>query len=108
MSFEIDKPFNLEEIRLEELNKLILRALEHFEDNPGICWTQIPMEKPLWETLQLLIEKQILKRPDFQDNDHESWGECPVCGESIPEYIEENETECYCLGCGQKLGWEWI
>lgn len=57
------------------------------------------------ELLRELLEKQIPKWPVFQDNDHETWGECPLCGESIPEYVEENETECYCLSCGQKLSW---
>lgn len=57
------------------------------------------------DLLRELVEKQIPKCPDFQSNDHESWGECPLCGESIPEYVEENEVECYCLNCGQKLEW---
>ena len=55
------------------------------------------------------LEKQIPKRPLADDNGsveyHECWLECPLCGEAIPEYTSENETECYCVGCGQKLEW---
>ena len=50
-------------------------------------------------------EKQIAIRPLGYDNEYEEWLECPKCSESIPEYTEENETECYCLKCGQKLDW---
>ena len=64
------------------------------------------------EALDLAIsalEKQIPKRPHADDNggaeDYECWIECPLCGEAIPEYTSENETECYCLRCGQKLDW---
>ena len=57
------------------------------------------------------LEKQISKRPIWNDNGSyaeyfESWLECPKCGEAIPEYTAENNTWCYCLGCGQKLDWE--
>jgi len=55
------------------------------------------------------LEKQMPKRPIADDNGsveyYECWIECPLCGEIIPEYTSENETECYCLGCGQKLDW---
>ncbi len=60
-------------------------------------------------TLKNLVEKQIAVRPLGFDNggaeDYEEWAECPKCSESIPEYTLENETECYCLGCGQFLNW---
>ena len=57
------------------------------------------------------LEKQISKGPIGNDNGSyaeyfESWLECPKCGEAIPEYTAENNTWCYCLGCGQKLDWE--
>lgn len=56
-----------------------------------------------------VLEKQLSKRPFADDNGsieyYEAWLECPVCNEIIPEYTEENETECYCLKCGQKLDW---
>ncbi len=55
------------------------------------------------------LEKQVAVRPLGCDNggaeDYEEWAECPKCSESIPEYTLENETECYCLGCGQFLNW---
>lgn len=56
------------------------------------------------------LEKQISKGPIGNDNGSyaeyfESWLECPKCGEAIPEYTAENNTWCYCLGCGQKLDW---
>ena len=56
------------------------------------------------------LEKQIPLRPVGDNNGgypeyFEEWIECPKCGEPIPEYTEENETTCYCLGCGQKLDW---
>lgn len=60
----------------------------------------------LSEALDLSIsalEKQIAIRPLAYDNEYEEWLECPKCSESIPEYTEENETQCYCLKCGQKL-----
>jgi hypothetical protein len=57
-----------------------------------------------------LFEKQIPKLPRPDDNGgceyYEAWIECPVCSESIPEYTAENETSCYCIGCGQRLEWE--
>lgn len=57
-----------------------------------------------------ILEKQIRVNPNGYDNggaeDYEEWAECPKCSESIPEYTLENETECYCIGCGQKLKWE--
>lgn len=66
----------------------------------------------LTEALNLAIkalEKKIAIRPLGFDNggaeDYEEWAECPKCSESIPEYTLENETECYCLGCGQFLNW---
>ena len=56
-----------------------------------------------------LLEKQIAVRPlGFDDGGseyYEGWVECPKCSESIPEYTLKNETECYCLGCGQFLNW---
>jgi len=56
------------------------------------------------------LEKQIPVNPNGYENggaeDYEEWAECPMCSESIPEYTLENETECYCIGCGQKLKWE--
>lgn len=57
------------------------------------------------------IEKQIPKRPKADNNGNyaeyfEEWLECPECGEAIPEYTSDNETECYCVGCGQKLSWD--
>ena len=56
------------------------------------------------------LEKQLSKRPRAEDNggaeDYECWLECALCGEAVPEYTSENETECYCVGCGQKLDWE--
>ncbi len=57
-----------------------------------------------------VLERQVPKTPTSNDNGgfpeyFETWLECPVCGESIPEYTAENETECYCSGCGQKLLW---
>ena len=56
------------------------------------------------------LEKQLPKRPHADDNGgceyYECWIECPDCGEAIPEYTAENNTWCYCLGCGQKLDWE--
>ena len=55
------------------------------------------------------LEKQIPKRPHADGNGSveypEDWLECPDCGEAIPEYTSENETDCYCVGCGQKLDW---
>lgn len=67
----------------------------------------------LTEGLELAIEaleRQIPVNPNGYDNggaeDYEEWAECPKCSESIPEYTLENETECYCIGCGQKLKWE--
>ena len=57
-----------------------------------------------------IVEKQVPKKPHADDNggaeDYESWIECPECGEVVPEYTYENETECYCVGCGKKLKWE--
>ena len=56
-----------------------------------------------------ILEKQIPKQPLFDNNGgceyYEEWIECPVCGEAIPEYTAENETKCFCVGCGQKLSW---
>ena len=57
-----------------------------------------------------IIEKQVPKTPKADDNGgypeyFEKWIECPVWGEPIPEYVEDGETECYCLLCGQKLMW---
>lgn len=57
------------------------------------------------------LEKQISKIPHAEDNGGypeyiEHWLECPECGEAIPEYTANNETECYCVGCGQFLKWE--
>lgn len=68
----------------------------------------------LREALDLAIEaleKQIPKRPKADNNGNyaeyfEEWLECPECGEAIPEYTSGNETECYCVGCGQKLSWD--
>lgn len=56
------------------------------------------------------LEKQTAKKPLLEDNGgyseyYEIWLECPVCGEAIPEYTAENNTWCFCLGCGQKLVW---
>ena len=55
------------------------------------------------------LEKQLPKRPHADDNggaeDYECWLECTLCGEIIPEYTSENETECYCIRCGQRLDW---
>lgn len=110
MSIKTEESFNLEKTRLEDINKRIYRALTHFEDNPGICWTQIPMEKPLWEALQLSIEKQIPKEPDYKTDmdNYASYYICPTCGCMV---IESNN---YCSGhrevgeegCGQKLDWD--
>ena len=57
------------------------------------------------------LEKQIPKRPKAKRaylyaEYFEEWLECPECGEAIPEYTSDNETECYCVGCGQKLSWD--
>lgn len=56
------------------------------------------------------LEKQIPKRPLYDDDGgypeyFERWLACPICDEAIPEYTAENNTWCYCLGCGQKLDW---
>lgn len=63
------------------------------------------------ETAIEALEKQIPKRPKADNNGNyaeyfEEWLECPECGEAIPEYTSRDETECYCLRCGQKLSWE--
>lgn len=60
--------------------------------------------------IENILKKQIPQSPNYDENGSveypENWLECPGCGEVIPEYIAENETECYCLFCGQKLKWE--
>ena len=46
------------------------------------------------------LEKQIPKRPNADSNGsveyYECWIECPDCGEIVPEYTSENETELLC------------
>lgn len=103
MSWDVDRPFDLEKIRLEELSRLINRALTEFEEQPSIWWTQAPMEKPLWETLQIAIQKQIAILPNFEGPTNESKDDveiyCPECG-----YYFEDETS-HCPDCGQKILW---
>ena len=104
MNYETDTPFDLEKIRLEGLNRIIERALKEFEENPRICWTQLPMEKPLWQTLQLALEKQMPKRVEAIPciyGDEQS-GACAECG-SISHTINGHK---YCFECGQKLDWD--
>lgn len=62
------------------------------------------------DAILAIIEKQIPKTANADDNGgypeyFEKWIECSVCGEPIPEYVEDDETECHCLRCGQKLMW---
>ena len=54
------------------------------------------------------LEKQIPKRPKADNNGNcaEYFEEWLECGEAIPEYTSDNETECCCVGCGQKLSWD--
>lgn len=86
-------------------------VLKQFKEWNESGWSK--SETPSSEALILAIqalEKQIPVNPNGYDNggaeDYEEWAECPKCSESIPEYTLENETECYCIGCGQKLKWE--
>ena len=87
----------------------IKNAIEAIKANyPPESYTEL--RKGLDLAIQAL-EKQIAKRPIANDNGNyaeyfESWLECQDCGEAIPEYTAENNTWCYCLGCGQKLDWE--
>lgn len=72
---------------------------------------QDKITKQFYKTALNIVEKQIPKQPLSDDNggypeNYERWLECPVCGEPIPEYIEDSETKCYCLQCAQKLVWE--
>ena len=75
----------------------------HMEQNPDAFESDLPRFKLVLQAL----EKQIPKRPRANGNGSveypEDWLECPLCGEMIPEYTSENETECYCVGCGQAL-----
>lgn len=90
-------------MEIKEAVELIILAKKRFLD-----------DSKKYEALHIakeVLEKQIPKMPNSDDNggypeNFESWIECPVCGETVPEYVEENETECYCLRCGQKLAWE--
>ena len=87
---------------IEELETL--KALYEFVES-------VDMSKPVGaiDIAIRLLGKQVAIRPVACDNGsveyHEEWAECPKCSESIPEYVTENETKCYCLGCGQRLDW---
>jgi len=101
MSWEVDIPFDLEKIRLEKLSRLIKEALTEFEERPSIWWTQTRMEKPLWETLQIAVQKQIGILPNFKGPTNEAKDDveiyCPECG-----YYFENDLS-FCPDCGQKI-----
>ena len=87
---------------IEELETL--KALYEFVES-------VDMSKPVGaiDTAIRLLGKQVAIRPVACDNGsveyHEEWAECSKCGESIPEGTLEDETGCYCLGCGQRLDW---
>lgn len=100
MSFEIDTPFDLEKIRLDTLIKLSKRALVEFEENPNMCWTQVPMERPLFETLKTAVEKQIPELVETIPGDYTPDYNCPICGETTGF-----EHQKYCIECGQSLEW---
>lgn len=49
---------------------------------------------------QTALEKQIPKKPDYEDYD----AKCPVCGHEFENNV--NDWGCsFCQGCGQKLDW---
>jgi len=87
---------------IKELQERIDIAKKHYAE-------EVPEYIEVLEYAVRLIRKQkpMLPRPDDNGSAeyYESWVECPVCSEAIPEYTEEHETECYCLYCGQKLNW---
>lgn len=84
-------------------------AISAIKNNMPTNGTYIILTEALEVAIQAL-EKQVPVNPNGYDNggaeDYEEWAECPKCSESIPEYTLENEMECYCIGCGQKLKWE--
>lgn len=54
----------------------------------------------LFRKLQAALEKQIPKKPDYEDYD----AKCPVCGHEFENNV--NDWGCsFCQGCGQKLDW---
>ena len=93
----------------------VKEAIKEIEERIGIAKKHYAEEVPEYikalEIAAMLLKKQIPRLPSAHDNggceDYESWMECSECSELIPEYTEEYEIECYCLGCGQKLKWEW-
>lgn len=95
---QVDQAFDLEIVGLEILKERIGEALKHFEDDNKIQWTQMPMERPLWEKLDKYVDKQIPKKPIIH-----SPGTCQYC-KKCGEFVSKRDN--YCRICGQKLGWE--
>ena len=108
--------FNNENMTISIMEKVVTNYVEKMEDH--VCESIIKclpddVTKVLFldkDKITEIFKKRISKRPIGNDNGNyaeyfESWLECPKCGEAIPEYTAENNTWCYCLGCGQKLDW---
>lgn len=89
----------------------IKKAIKQFERWEESGWIQGEVPNTYMLILaKRALEKQTPKTPLFEDNGgypeyFEHWLACPICDEAIPEYTAENNTWCYCLGCGQKLDW---
>lgn len=104
MSFESDKPFDLEKIRLEILQGKLADKINEFREQPEKQWVKLELEKVLFETLLESIEKQIPKRVE---NKKESsffgyTAYCPSCKMTIVSSFNSNG----CGHCRQRLDWE--
>lgn len=50
---------NLEKVRLEILQEKIQTGISEFKKDTGIQWTALRFEKPLLETLLVLVENEL-------------------------------------------------
>lgn len=83
---------DLEKIRLEILQEKVQSGIFEFENEPKRQWTALRLEKPLLETLLILIEKESTQKVIKLETSSQA---CPVC--------KSNANGKYCSSCGQRL-----
>lgn len=81
--------------------KEVLHNIEKQREEAGIAFLgHIYLEVPEYWKVTEALEKQIARKPDYEDND----AKCPVCGHEFENNV--NDWGCsFCQDCGQALDW---